>query len=290
MSERRFCLDKMNNRRWLMDYSDVYSDGTTIMQQAALITGASSGIGYELAHVLAREGYDVVLVARREDKLRALQQSLETQYSIAARTIVVDLTQPDAPQQVFETVKQWQWSIAILVNNAGFGDHGWFLKSDWMRQQNMILLNILALTHLTHLFLPDMVTRSQGRILNVASTAAFQPGPLMSVYFASKAYVMSFTEAIANELKGTGVTATTLCPGPTQSEFATAAGLETMGVEGQNLPTSAEVAEFGYRAMLAGQTVAVHGFRNRVLAFLVRFLPRDTMTQLVRQVQEQIAQ
>jgi short-subunit dehydrogenase len=258
------------------------------MKYAALITGASSGIGYELAKILAREGYDVVLVARRQDKLTALQQSLEAQYAIEARTIVADLTEPDAPQQVFDTIMQWQWAIAVLVNNAGFGDHGLFLKSDWSRQQHMIQLNILALTHLTHLFLPGMVSRSQGQILNVASTAAFQPGPLMSVYFASKAYVLSFTEAIANELKGTGVTATTLCPGPTQSEFATAAGLQAIGVEGQNLPTSAEVAEFGYRAMQTGQTVVVHGLRNRVLAFLVRFLPRNTMTQLVRQVQEQI--
>lgn len=255
--------------------------------QTVLITGASGGIGYELARLFAADGYHLVLVARNETKLAALKQRLEETDSSQVTVLIHDLSQPHVAQSIYDTLTAQQVQVDVLVNNAGFGSYGLFVDSNWEKQHDMLELNVVALTHLTRLFLPNMVKRGQGKILNVASTASFQPGPLMSVYFATKAYVLSFTEAIANELKGTGVTATALCPGPTESGFQAAADLsESNLVKGRALPTSEEVARFGYEALNQGNVVAIHGLKNRLTALLVRFLPRNTVTSMVRSAQE----
>lgn len=256
------------------------------MGQAILITGASSGIGYELAKVCGREKHNLVLVARREDRLKTLKAELEKTYGIQVWTYRADLTQAGERQQLFNWTQIQRISVKGLVNNAGFGDYGPFIEAQWEKLDQMLQLNIVALSHLTHLFLPDMVDRKQGQILNVASTAAFQPGPFMAVYFATKAYVLSFTNAIASELDGTGVTATTLCPGPTESEFQEISAMgQSKLIRGRKLPTSAEVAEYGYQAMQQGKRVAVHGFSNRVLAFSARLLPTKLLTDTVGKMQ-----
>ncbi len=252
------------------------------MTQTALITGASSGIGYELAKLFAADQYNLVLVARSEQKLNELKAQIHASHSAQVMVLPMDLSVPTAPQDLFNAVAQQGMSIDVLVNNAGFGDYGFFVDSNWDRQAQMLQLNIVTLTHLTRLFLPGMVQRKSGRILNLASTASFQPGPLMSVYFATKAYVLSFTEAIANELIGTGVTATALCPGPTESGFQSAASVDDSKMFNHTLPTSAEVAQFGYRALHQGKTVVVHGAKNSLLAFLGRFVPRNVLTASVR--------
>ena len=177
-------------------------------------------------------------------------------------------------------------TVDYLINNAGFGDFGLFAESDWNKQEQMINLNITALTHLTQLFLPDMICRHSGRILNVASTASFQPGPTMSVYFATKAFVLSFSEAINNEVREHGITVTALCPGATHSGFQAAASMQDSKLfAGNNFPTSREVAEFGYKAMMKGKAVAIHGFRNTLLANSVRFAPRSLVVKLAREMQ-----
>jgi uncharacterized protein len=256
------------------------------MSQTFLITGASSGIGYELAKVCGRNGHNLVLVARREEPLKDLKAELEAAHGIQVWTYRADLTQADVRQQLYDWARAEGIAIDGLVNNAGFGDYGPFVESDWGKLEQMILLNVVALTHLTRLFLPAMVERRQGKILNLASTAAFQPGPWMAVYFATKAYVLSFTSAIASELQSTGVTATTLCPGPTTSEFQEQSGMgQSKLVKGRKLPTSAEVAELGYRAMQQGEWVAVYGLGNKALALSTRLIPRKLLTNTVGKMQ-----
>lgn len=255
-------------------------------RQTALITGASSGIGLALAKRFAIGGYSLILVARSEDKLKALQDELIKEHGIEAFVFSYDLIQPDATQKLFDAVQQQGLQVDVLVNNAGYGDYGEFVGSDWNKQQGMISLNVMATTHLTHLFLPGMVQRGSGRILNLSSTAAFQPGPLMSVYFATKAYILSFSEAIAAETAGTGVTVTVLCPGPTQSNFAETADMNKVAaiqnLSTDNFPTAAEVADYGYQAMQKGQVVAVHGTLNKLLTFSNRLAPRAVIRQGVK--------
>lgn len=257
------------------------------MTKPILITGASSGIGYELAKVCAHNGHDLVLVARREDRLKDLKAELQAAHPIHVWTYRADLTDEAVRQQLFDWTQAEGISLYGLVNNAGLGDFSPFAKTDWSRQDQMLQLNMVALTHLTRLFVPGMVQQGQGRILNVASTAAFQPGPLMAVYFATKAYVLSLTEALASELEGTGVAATTLCPGPTQSEFGEISEMEKSKLfKNQTLATSAEVAEYGYSAMQKGERVAVHGLKNQLLVLANRFLPRSTVTDAIRNLQK----
>jgi short-subunit dehydrogenase len=255
--------------------------------KTALITGASSGIGLELARVFARNKHRVVLVARSEQALQQLKQELQRQYGTEAVVLPADLSHEAAPQQIFNELQRRGIVVDFLVNNAGFGEFGFFTETAWTKEEQMIALNIRALTHLTKLFLPGMIERRSGRIMQLASTAAFQPGPLMAVYYATKAYVLSFSEAIANELEGTGVTVTALCPGPTASGFQDAAALnDSKLVKGKKLPTSAEVAEYGYKALMRGETVAVHGLLNSLMAQSVRFTPRKMVTALVRRMSE----
>ena len=254
------------------------------MKRTALITGASSGIGRDLAYLFAQDDIDLVLVARSGDKLREIANALHGKHGVNVQVIVADLADPAAPQQVFDAV---QGDVDMLVNNAGYGLGGPFAETDLRKELDMIQVNIAAVTHLTKLFLRPMVARKWGRILNIASTAAFQPGPLMSVYYATKAYVLSFSEAIAEELAGSGVTVTALCPGPTHTGFAAAAEVSNARLFKLARPmTSDEVARIGYDAMNKGRRMVVAGVKNKVLAQAVRISPRRVTTRIARALQE----
>lgn len=257
------------------------------MTKTALITGASGGIGYELAKVFAINGHNLILVARSIDKLQRIQTELSQTYDIQVVIEDYDLSRPESPTELFGQLHHQGLTVDVLVNNAGFGDYGPFADSDWSRQGALLQLNMVTLTHLTRLFLPLMLKRGYGKILNVASTAAFQPGPFMAAYYASKSYVMSFTEALAHEVKGTGITATVLCPGPTRgTDFQTRANLSDIDFFKQlKLPEAADVAQFGYDALERNQVVAVHGIFNRLLVFTNRIMPRRTVTNAVGQLQ-----
>jgi len=255
--------------------------------KTALITGASNGIGLELAKVHASKGDHLVLVARSKSKLEALKTELENQFKIKVLIIEKDLSAPNAAKEVYEQTSKANIQVDYLINNAGFGDFGMFYETDWNKESEMIQLNITTLTHFTKLYLQDMVKRKSGKIMNVASTAAFQSGPTMAVYYATKAYVLSFSEAIDNEVHDKGVTVTILCPGATESGFQAAAAMEESAlVKGKKLPTSKEVAEYGYKAMMQGKTVASHGFMNAVMANAVRFLPRAMVVKTTRKIQD----
>ena len=252
-----------------------------------LITGASGGIGMELARVFAREKFSLVLCARRESELVKLKSELEAQKDVQVLVKSLDLSVDTAPQALFDWTQSKSIHISVLVNNAGFGDYGLFRLQDWKRVDEMIRLNVLTLAHLSHLYLPNMVEKKYGRILNVASTAAFQPGPLMAVYYASKAFVLSLSEALSNECIGTGVTVTALCPGPTESGFQKAASLDGSGLfKNRKIPSSADVAEYAYKALMAGKSVAIHGALNFLLTQSVRLAPRSLITKVVRRIQE----
>lgn len=252
----------------------------------ALITGASSGIGLELARFFARQNIHLVLTARSEGKLQEIKRELENDYGISVKIIVANLAEYENAEDIYTLLKNENIAIEYLVNNAGFGDYGKFHESDWKKQEAMINLNVTSLSYLTHLFLKDMVRRKSGRILNVASTAAFQPGPLMAVYYATKAFVLHFSEAIANELQDTNITVTALCPGPTESNFADAANMGNSPLFKRKMPTSRDVAEYGFKAMMEGKTVAIHGTQNKILRQAGRFAPRKIMTAIVRKIQE----
>ena len=258
--------------------------------KTALITGASFGIGLELARIFAREGHNLVLVARSADRLRQLASELEKAHGTRSLILAADLTDPGAPAYILDQTVRAGINVDILVNNAGFGQYGLFVENDLEECLRQIQLNVTALTHLTRLFLPEMVERQSGRILNVASTAAFQPGPLMAVYFATKAYVLLFSEAIANELAGTGVTVTCLCPGATATEFHKRANATEMRLLGFGTMDARTVAEDGYRALMSGKPVIISGFKNWLLAQSVRFSPRRLVTAIARMSQERKGQ
>ncbi len=254
--------------------------------QTALITGASGGIGYELAVILAQEGFHLVLVARDQEKLSHLARNLQQNYGITATVIPKDLGEATSPDEIARELEGSAIRVDMLINNAGFGSHGPFAEADLSGQLAMIQVNVQALTHLTRLFLPGMIKQHSGKILNVASTAAFQPGPFMAVYYATKAYVLSFSEALANELQGTGVTATTLCPGPTATGFQQRAGVGQTKLMQGRIADAKSVALAGYHAMMQGKTLVIPGFRNRLIAFAVRFMPRKFVASAVRGIQE----
>ena len=252
-----------------------------------LITGASGGIGYELAKLFARDHHNLVLVARSADKLAQVATELQM-HGITVKTIALDLATPLAPKFLFGQVEGIP--IDILLNNAGYGTFGEFAKMQEEEILGQIQLNIMALTQLTRLLLPSMLQRGAGRIMNVASTAAFQPGPLMAVYYASKAYVLSFSEAIANELRNSGVTVTCFCPGATHTGFAKRAGTENSRLFKQVGAMSAmKVARDGYRALMQGRTIAISGMHNWLAAQSVRFAPRKAVTAISRWVAERVS-
>jgi hypothetical protein len=253
----------------------------------ALITGASGGIGLELARIFAANGNNVVLVARNQSRLGEIKAELEAKHKVKVLTIDKDLSLRDAAREVYEQTQSSGWQIDYLVNNAGFGDYGPFADSSWDKQLQMIDLNITALTHLTKLYLENMMARKSGKIMNLASTAAFQSGPLMAVYFATKSYVLHFSEALDNEVREKGITVTAVCPGATESGFQAAAAMEESGlVKNKKLPTSHEVATFAYESMMKGKTVAIHGLMNKILANSVRWMPRSVVVKITRKMQE----
>jgi len=254
-----------------------------------LITGASGGIGYELAKLFARDHHNLVLVARSADKLAQVAHELQV-HGITVKTIALDLAAAPAPQFLFDQLQREGVAIDILVNNAGFGAFGEFAQMPEEEIRGQIDLNVTALTQLSRLFLPPMIARRSGRIMNVASTAAFQPGPLMAVYYATKAYVLSFSEAIANELSHSGVTVTCFCPGATHTGFAKRAGTENSRLFKQVGAMSAEkVALDGYRAVMEGRTVAISGAHNWLVAQSIRFAPRKMVTAVSRWIAEKVS-
>lgn len=251
------------------------------MNKTALITGASAGLGYDFAGMFAEDGYDLVLVARNKAKM----EEIKDQYPHLKVTVITkDLSQAQAASEVYDEVKAAGISIDTLVNNAGFGLMGKFEELDIMKQSEMIRLNVTALTELTHYFLPELkANSSRARILNIASTAAFQPGPMMAVYYATKAYVLSFSEALAEELADTNVTVTTLCPGATKTNFASVANVEKTKMFSGAM-SSVEVAKQGYQALMAGKRVVITGNTNKVGAYAAKFLPRSLAAKIAKYV------
>ncbi len=255
----------------------------------ALITGASAGIGYELAKLFARDRYNLVLVARNRDTLERFATELQTQFGISARAVALDLTAASAPQLLFDQLQRDGVLVDILVNNAGYGVSGEFAQMPEPEILGQIQLNITALTLLTKLFLAPMFERGSGKIMNIASTAAFQPGPLMAVYYASKAYVLSFSEALANEVRGSGATITCFCPGPTATNFQKRAKMENSRlVKRIGAMDTITVARDGYRGLMAGRPVVISGLRNWLVAESVRFAPRRMVTAISRWITEAV--
>lgn len=249
---------------------------------AALITGASSGIGYELTKLFARDGFDLVLVARNEARLKRIADALAGTFNVSVTVIPKDLSRPDSATELYREVKGKGIEVEILVNNAGFNVYGPFFKTSSQDQLQMMQVNIVTLTQLTKLFLPAMLKRSSGKILNVASIAGFTPGPYSAVYCASKAYVLSLSEAIAEEVRGTGVSVTTLCPGPTKTQFARRAHMTNTRIFQGQLSSAVEVAAAGYKALVEGRTIVIVGLANKLLIFSLRFSPRNLIRRIAK--------
>jgi uncharacterized protein len=253
--------------------------------ETVLITGASSGIGLELAKLFAADKSNLVLVARSKDKLKTLAEELRTQHGVEAVVLPADLADPAAPQAIFDQLNNQGVKVDVVVNNAGFGAVGPIVDLPAERQMDMIQVNVSALTCLTRLFLPGMIERHQGGILNVGSTAGFQPGPNMAVYYATKAYVLSFTEALAEEVAWTGIKVTCLAPGATATGFAAAAEMEDALLFRLGTMDARSVALAGYRGFRRGKVIVIPGMKNKLGAFSVRFAPRIFVRKLVKRLQ-----
>lgn len=258
------------------------------MNKTALITGAAGGIGLELAKLLAKDSYNLVLVDKNEALLTVIPTLKQLAPTIQIKPILADLTRHNIAQELFDQLESEGIHIEILINNAGFGNYGAFSETDWEVESRMLQLHVITLTQMTKLFLREMLKQGSGRIMNVSSVAAFQPSPFMAIYFASKAFVLHFSEAIANEVKGSGVTVTVLCPGTTKTGFQETvnAGMPEFREKSWVYTSAEAVAAYGYKAMMKGKTVAIHRFFNYLSANMSRFLPRDTVTQMVRRIQE----
>ncbi len=257
----------------------------TSSRPLALVTGASGGIGAEIAKVLAAQGHDLVLVARSEAGLQTVATAAAAN-GAKSTVITADLAQPGAGHRLAQELNTRGLTIDVLVNNAGFADFGEMWKADAAKLDQMITLNVGTLTELMHDLIPTMVANKRGRIMNIASTAAFFPGPLMAVYYATKGYVLSLSEGVNEELKGTGVTVTAVCPGPTESGFQAKAEMESSKlVKGRKIPTAHSVAEAAVKATLAGKPVAVIGFKNRLNVLSPKFLPRFLIPGIVKKAQ-----
>lgn len=255
------------------------------IKQTVLITGASSGIGRECARVFAGNGFDVVLTARSENRLRFVKRKLEQEYGIAAVVIPMDLSEPDAAVTLYKKLKKQNIAVDILINSAGFGDFAGFLDSDWSRQKNMVDLNVIALIQMTYVFGMEMRKRGHGRILNLSSASALSPGPYMSVYYATKAFVLSFSQAVAKELEGTGVTVTALCPGTVKTGFEKAAGMESSHMFAFIRPVSAiDAAKGAYRAVMGGKTVKYHGMPAKLINIGTRLATRGFIRVFARKI------
>ncbi len=250
--------------------------------ETVLITGASSGIGEELARLFAKDKANLVLIARREERLHALAEDLRAKWGVDIKVMPSDLSQPDSPKQIYDRLRDENVEIDVVVNNAGFGTAGKFADIDLQTQLDMIRLNIEALVHLTRLFLPGMISRNRGGILNLASTAAFQPGPFMAVYYASKAFVLSFTDALHEELKETGIAVSCLCPGPTETEFAEVADMNETNLFKLGAMSAEKVARIGYAGFRKNKPVVITGVRNKIGAFSIRMTPRGIAKKVTK--------
>ena len=251
--------------------------------KTALITGASGGLGLEFAKIFAKENYNLVLIARSEEKLKDIKKELEEKFKIEVLVISKDLSQVNSAQEIHNLLKDNE--INVLINNAGFATHGRFEEIPLKNEVDELILNIVTLTLLTKLFSKEMVKKGEGKILNVSSTAAFQPGPLMAVYYASKSYVLSFSEAISEELKGTGVSVTALCPGATNTGFAKRGGVENTMLFSLGLMSPKKVAMVGYKALMSGKRVVVPGVKNNVTSFFLKHAPHALILPAVEKIQ-----
>ncbi len=255
--------------------------------RTALITGASSGIGLELAHLFAHDGYRLVLTARNRGALRQVADDLQSRYSVDVRISPKDLAHPASPAELYQELQEAGIVLDVLVNNAGFGESGPFLGTDWHNEAEMIQVNVVALTHLTKLFLPQIRAR-EGKLLNVASVAAFLPGPFMAVYYASKAFVLSFTEALAEELSDTGATVTCLCPGPVETNFQKRAHVgDSRLLKSPLLVDVRAVARAGYQGMKKGKRLVIPGWKNHMMVEGLRLSPRRTATKIVSKMHKE---
>ena len=257
------------------------------MKQTALITGASSGIGKEFARIHAERGGDLIIIARSKDKLDALKAELENKHNIKVFVIAKDLSQPEAPEEIYNEVKKSGIEIDYLINNAGFGGLGKFHEREWEKDRAMINLNITALTALTRFFLPDFTKRNSGKILNVSSTASFMPGPLQAVYYATKAYVSFFSNAIAEELSDTEITVTALLPGATATGFGSTSGMDKTAMFAKTASPK-KVAEDGYKGMLKGKLDVVSGLSvsQKIMIAFIPFLPKKMLLKQVHKLQK----
>lgn len=255
--------------------------------KTALITGASSGIGYEFAKLLAKDNYDLIIIGRNGQRLNSIKSELENEYKIIVTVYLKDLSELEETYEVYKNICDNNLDIEVLINCAGFGIYGEFYQTDYWKDLKMINVNIISLTYLTRVILSTMIKRNSGKILNVSSTAAFKPGPLMSVYFATKAYVLSFSEAVAVEIKNTGVTLTVLCPGATKTDFLTKASLdESQHFKYKKMLRPEEVALSGYNAMKKGRVMVIPGLMNRMFTFVIKFLPRMLVTNIMYKIKK----
>jgi len=253
-----------------------------VQRKKAIVTGASSGIGVQFAELLAAANYDLVLIARSGAKLQTVADRLAARYGVTAHSLAKDLSLPGSAQEVFDRVGD----VEVLVNNAGFATNGRFAENDMGEELNQLQLNVATLIQLTHLFVAPMLQRSHGKILNVASTAAFVPGPLMAVYYASKAFVLAFSQAISEEMQGTGVTVTCLCPGPTVTDFQRRANMQGVRLFSVGAADAALVAKAGYDGMMRGKRLVIPGVRNRVAATVGRFSPLWLSSKVAKKLNE----
>lgn len=258
-----------------------------MMQKTILITGASSGIGYELAKIAAEEGYYLILVARNKKTLLKVAKELHSNYKVSALIIEKDLSLSHSALDIYSEVKKHNLNVDILVNNAGFGSFGDFLDSDREQQMNMIDVNCSSLVALTHYFLKDMKDKNFGRIMNVGSLAGFQPGgPKMAVYFATKAFVLSFSQGLSEELKDSGISVTCLCPGSTETGFHNKAGISKMSFLRGNLPSAFSVALEGWKGMMKKKRLVIPGWKNKIVVLFDKILPRDLILYLIKRGQD----
>ncbi len=263
------------------------SSNAALKNYYTLITGASSGIGWELAHEYARNGHSLILTARTTSKLNELKAELEKKHNALIEVISLDLSKPTSAEKLFSEIKSRGFKLNGLVNNAGFGDHSEFAKSNFNKISEMIQLNVNSLTEITHLFMSDLIKNAPSKIMNVASTAAFLPGPLMAVYYATKAFVLSFSEGLSKELETQNVSVTALCPGPTTSGFMEAANFSNSSyLQKIKFPTSRAVAVYAYQKTMNNQVIAVHGVLNNIMVFATRIMPRSFTRGLVLSVQK----
>ncbi|MFY0592729.1 SDR family NAD(P)-dependent oxidoreductase [Roseivirga sp.] len=254
------------------------------MNETALVTGAAGGIGLEFCQLLGKKGYNLVMVDLNETGLLKAKELLGKDIDTEISTFTQDLSQEDAADRIVDFLKAENIHIDLLFNNAGFGNFGYFTESSWAKDRAMLQVHMITTTHLTKLLLPAMVEKGRGYILNNASVAAFVPGPLMSTYHASKSYLLNFTQALANEMKGSGIKATVLCPGMTKTNFAKANGNDDPNIK-FNIMDSDYVAEYAFNALMKGKVVAVPGFWNQLSAFLPRLLSRNRVANMVGNIQ-----